>query len=334
MTATSDRKNSSILWNIVKIVVALILVGFILSKTDFEHLLLTLHNVSIPWLIVSLAAYLVLTALKALQYYFLLGEDVPYPEVLNIVVIQNVISNFLTVSAGIASYMASLRVEHGVKVSRSLILFILTKIGDLIAIWALVMIFSFLVWMEIEALHLAVIVLLIVMGVAFAVFFLTIIYRQRFIRLATSVLTWTRLSRINMVVKGMDVLQSLAEIDFWKIFQVLRITLVISFVYMGVTIAMMYASLMTFNLELSIRAVSFVTVMNQLVSYFPVQVFGGLGVYEMSSLYLFGMFTASHDALISALIGTRILIYLRNMVPLLYLPIYTFFFRTKGIPSE
>jgi uncharacterized membrane protein YbhN (UPF0104 family) len=310
------------------------LVGFILSKTDVQHLLLTLRNVSVPWLIVSIVAYLVLTALKALQYYFLLGRDVPYPEVLNIVVIQNVISNFLTVSAGIASYMASLRVEHGVKVSRSLILFVLTKIGDLIAIWALVLFSSFLVWKEIDALHLAVIVLLVVMGLAFAVFFLTVIYRQRFIHLVNSVLVWTRLSRMGIVVKGMDVLQSLAEIDFWKIFNVLRITLLISFVYMGVTMGLMYASLMTFNMELSFSAVAFVTVMNQLVSYFPVQVFGGLGVYEMSSLYLFGLFTTSHEVLISALIGTRILIYIRNIVPLLYLPVYTFFIRPIGIPTE
>lgn len=334
MTVAPDRKNSSIIWNVVKIIIALILVGFILSKADLNHFIQTLRNVSVPWLIVSIAAYLVLTVLKAAQYYFLLGEGVSYPEVLNIVVVQNVISNFLTVSAGIASYLASLRLEHGVKVSRSLILFILTKIGDLVAIWVLVFVSSFLVWKEIEALHLAVIVLLVGMGAAFAVFFLTIVYRQRFIRFVNTVLTWTRLSRISIVVKGMDVLQSLAETDFWKIFKVLRITLVISFIYMGVTIGMMYASLMTFNLELSIRAVAFVTVMNQLVSYFPVQVFGGLGVYEMSSLYLFGLFTTSHEALISALIGTRILIYLRNIVPLLYLPIYTFFIRAKGSPSE
>jgi uncharacterized membrane protein YbhN (UPF0104 family) len=334
ITPTSAQKKSSNLWNIVKIIIAMVLVGFILSKTDFEHLLLTLRNVSVPWLIISIAAYLVLTLLKAMQYYFLLGEEVSYPEVLNIVVVQNAISNFLTVSAGIASYLASLRVEHGVKVSRSLIMFILTKIGDLVAIWVYVLFSSFLVWKEIEVLHVAVVVLLAGMGVALTVFFLTIVYRQRFIHLFNSILIWLKLSKISFVVKGMDVLQSLAEIDFWKIFRVLRITLIISFIYMGVTIGMTYASLMTFNLELTSNAVAFVTVMNQLVSYFPVQVFGGLGVYEMSSLYLFGLFTSSHDALISALIGMRILIYLRNLVPLLYLPFYTLILRTKGNPSE
>lgn len=334
MTVTPARKNSSILWNIVKILVALTLVAFILSKTDFDHLLLTLRNVSIPWLIVSILAYLVLTLLKALQYYILLGEGVSYPEILNIVVVQNTISNFLTVSAGIASYLASLRVEHGVKVSRSLIMFLLTKIGDLVAIWVFVFVTSFLVWSRIEVLHVPVIVLLTLLGAALAVFFLTIVYRQRFISLANLVLDRLKLSHIGLVVKGMDILASLAETDFAKIFQLLRATLIISFIYLGITIGMIYANLMTFNMEMPINAVAFVTVMNQLVSYFPVQVFGGLGIYEMSSLYLFGLFTTSHDALISALIGMRIIIYVRNLVPLLYLPVYTFFLRAKGSPAE
>ncbi|MFT3892230.1 MAG: lysylphosphatidylglycerol synthase transmembrane domain-containing protein [Anaerolineales bacterium] len=334
MSVTPVRKNSSILWNIVKILVALILVGFILSKTDFEHLSQTLRSVSIPWLIASIIAYLVLTALKALQYYLLLGEGIPYPEVLNIVVVQNTISNFLTVSAGIASYLASLRVEHGVKVSRSLILFILTKIGDLVAIWVFVLVTSLLVWSKIEVLHVPVLVLLALLGAALAVFFLTIVYRQRFISLINSILDKLKLSHIGIIVKGMDVLASLAETDFTRIVKLMRAMLVISFIYMGITIGLMYASLMTFNLEMSVNAVAFVTVMNQLVSYFPVQVFGGLGIYEMSSLYLFGLFTPAHDVLISALIGTRILIYVRNLVPLLYLPVYAFFFHTKGVPSE
>ena len=334
MTDTPVRKNSSILWNIVKIIVALTLVGFILSETDFEHLTQTLRNVSIPWLIVSIAAYLVLTVLKALQYYILLGEGVSYLEILNIVVVQNVITNFLTAGAGIASYIASLRVEHGVKVGRSLVLFILTKIGDLIAIWVFVLISSFLVWTKVEVLHVPVIVLLSFMGTALAVFFLTILYRQRFVALINTVLNRLKLSQIKIVVQGMDVLNSLVEADSARILHVLRATLMISFVYLAITIGMIYAGLKTFNMELSMSAVAFVTVLNQLVSYFPIQVFGGLGIYEMSSLYLFGLFTPAHDALISALIGMRLIIYVRTLVPLLYLPVHTFFLRTKGNPSE
>jgi uncharacterized membrane protein YbhN (UPF0104 family) len=334
MTDIPARKNSSIIWNLVKILVALTLVGFILSKTDFDHLLLTLQNISVPWLIVSIVAYLALTVLKALQYYVLVGEGVPYLKILNIVIVQNVITNFVTAGAGIASYIASLRVEHGVKVSRSLVMFLLTKIGDLIAIWVFVLVSSFLVWTKVDVLHVPVIVLLTFMGAALAVFFLTVLYRQRFVSLINSVLTWLKLSRISMVVKGMDILISLAETDIARIRRVLRATLIISFIYLAITIGMIYASLMTFNMEMSINAVAFVTVLNQLISYFPIQVFGGLGVYEMSSLYLFGLFTPSHEVLISALIGMRLIIYVRTLVPLLYLPVHTFFLRTKGSPSE
>ena len=52
------------------------------------------------------------TALKALQYYVLLGRRVRYLDVLNVVVVQNSVSNFVATGAGIAS---SCNIEHSLK---------------------------------------------------------------------------------------------------------------------------------------------------------------------------------------------------------------------------
>ncbi len=52
----------------------------------------------------------------------------------------------------------------------------------------------------------------------------------------------------------------------------------------------------------------------QLVSYFPVSVFGGLGITETSALYFWSFFDISQDVLAPALIGIRVVFYLFNVI--------------------
>jgi len=104
--------------------------------------------------------YFTLTLLKSLQYYFLIGRRVDYPQVLNIVVVQNAISNFIATGAGIASYLALFRVEQGVKLSRAALAFVLAKVGDLISIWLFLLVTSILVWQQVDAFHQLIIICL------------------------------------------------------------------------------------------------------------------------------------------------------------------------------
>jgi hypothetical protein len=76
-----------------------------------------------------------------------------------------------------------------------------------------------------------------------------------------------------------------------------------------------------------VSAVIFVSVLIQLVSYFPVAVFGGLGIHETSSLYFWSFFDLPQDVLAPALIGIRIVFYLFNLIPLIYLPLYSVFLK-------
>ena len=99
-----------------------------------------------------------------------------------------------------------------------------------------------------------------------------------------------------------------------------------SLVYMAVTMAWIYASLRTFSFEIGILPVIFVNIFMQLISYLPIQVFGGLGVNETTSLYLYGIFGFPQTELAAVLIATRLLFYLTNLAVLLYLPAHTYFF--------
>jgi uncharacterized membrane protein YbhN (UPF0104 family) len=330
MTSTPTHKsNGSLVWNVLKILLALGLVFFVLSKTDVAELSSTLQSASIFWLIVSAVLFVLLTLLKTLQYYTLMRHELTYAQVLNLIVWQNAVSNFFLAGAGILTYITTTRMEHEMKVSRSVTIFFLTKVGDLTAIWLALGISSRLVWSQIGILQIPILILLAGIGIVLAGFFLTILYRQRFVFTLDRILTRLGALKIKLIEKGMSDLRSLATVKQARILNLFGRLLLYSLLYLAITISWMYANLAIFHLQLNIPAVIFVSVLMQLVSYFPISVFGGLGINETSALYFWSFFDVSQDVLAPALIGIRIVFYLFNMIPLIYLPVYSTFLRPK-----
>ena len=330
MTSVPTHKsNASLAWNVLKILLALGLVFFVLSKTDVAELSATLQNVSLVWLIISGVLFVFLTLLKTLQYYTLMRNELTYAQVLNLIIWQNAVSNFFLAGAGVLTYITTTRMEHEMKLSRSVTIFFLTKIGDLTAIWLALLISSRLVWSQIGILQIPVLVLLGGIGIALAGFFLTILFRQRFVSTLDNILARMGVLRIKSVEKGISYLRSLAAIKQEKVLSLFGRLLVYSLMYLAITISWIYANLAIFHLQLNILALIFVGVLMQLISYFPVSVFGGLGINETSALYFWSFFDIPQDVLAPALIGVRVVFYLFNMIPLIYLPVYSTFLKPK-----
>lgn len=309
-------------WNIFKLVLAIGLVVFIFSRTDIASIVVAITGASIFWLGVSGVLFLFLTMLKALQYYILLRNEMTYWQVLNVIVWQNAVSNFFLAGAGIAAYITMSKMEHEVRISQSVIVFLLTKAGDLVAIWLALLIASNLVWSQIDILQTPVLILLLGIGAIILVFFFTVLFRQRFVSTINIVLGRLGLSHIKVVERGMLYLQSLADMKQEKVLNSFALLLVCSLIYLTVTVAWIYSGLATFHLQMDIVAVLFVSVLIQLVSYFPVYVFGGIGITETSALYFWSFFHVPQDILVPALIGIRVVFYLINLIPLIYLPAY------------
>ena len=328
MTATRTRRHGAFSpWNLLKIVLACVLIAYVLSRSDLPSLVATLKNASVFWLIVSAVLYILLTLLKALQYSVLMRGSLTYLQVLNVTIWQNAVSNFFLAGAGIAAYITMTRLEHEVKISRSVTIFILTKLGDLIAIWLMLLITARLLWSDIAGLQ--ALVIFIIAGIGSAVLFLgfTIFFRQRFVVLLSRILAWLRIAKMKPLEQLMHHVQNLANMEQKKILTTFGLLLLYSFIYLTVSIGFIYANLAIFHLQLDVIAVIFVSVLIQLVSYFPVSVFGGLGVTETSALYFWSFFEIPQTALASALIGIRVVFYLFNLIPLIYLPVYSAFLK-------
>ena len=112
-------------------------------------------------------------------------------------------------------------------------------------------------------------------------------------------------------------------------FRMIGIGILFSLVYLAVTMLWLYASLQAFSFDTGILPVVFVNVLMQLVSYLPIQVFGGLGVTETTMLYFYGFFNFPQTELAAVLIGNRLLFYLTNLAVLLYLPLHALYFKRQ-----
>lgn len=329
MPPAISMKTVSSFWNLLKVILAIALLFFVFSKTNLPDLTKTLQNISVPWLTVSVILFILVTLLKALQYHILMHEKMSYFQVLNLIVWQNVVSNYLMTGAGVVTYVTMTRMEHEMKISRSMTAFLLTKIGDLMAIGLTLLFSAVLLGSQIARLQGIVWFLLFMVGALVLVFFLSVFFRQKFVFWLANLLSHTPLSGSNLVQRALDYVQSLANMDPDKVMNMLGRLFLCSLVYLGASMAWVYASYAVFHLQLEPVKFVFVSVLMQLISYIPIVVFGGLGLTETSSLYLFGVFGISQASLAPVLVGNRILFYLLNLLPLIYLPLYEILQRNK-----
>lgn len=323
MKPDNSRKTKVLsVWNVLKILLAVGLSFFVLSKTNLPDLVETLRNGSIPWLVVSTVLFVLLTLLKTLQYYILLRSELSYLQVLNLIIWQNVIANFFLTGAGVATYITMTRVEHEIKISRSVTVFLLTKAGDLTAIWSVLLVAAGFLWPQLGALQTPVLLLILVIGIAVLAFFLTILLRQRFVSFLKVFFERTKLSRFGFVAQALNTLQEMANMDQVRLLRIIGALTLCSFIYLGVTLVWNYANLAIFNLFMQPMPFVFVLSLIQLVSYIPIAVFGGLGITESSSLYFWSFFDVTAEVLVPVMVGVRVVFYMVNLIPLIYLPLY------------
>ena len=116
-------------------------------------------------------------------------------------------------------------------------------------------------------------------------------------------------------------LDSLAEEEQDSIFSMLRIGALTSFIYMTLTMAYAYTNVGIFNLPISAWEAIYASSLEQMVSFVPIQVLGGLGVTDLTIVYLYGVFGIDQAEMSAVALGIRALFYLMNAAILLYIPI-------------
>jgi uncharacterized membrane protein YbhN (UPF0104 family) len=262
---------------------------------------------------------------------FFLAQKLTYWKLLQAVVLQNALMNFVATGLGIVSLPATLKVEHKVRIRDSSLAFLATKVGDFFAIWCFLVVSSWLVWEKIAVLHGVVLGLIAFLGLVLMSLAIAVIARSTFLRI---LLRFQQSSFIRdagwikRVLEELEIfLQGVSDIRIWG-----RV-ICLSQVYLALTMAWMYTSLKALGLQMEITSIVFVNIFMQLLSNLPIHVFGGLGVSEVTGLYLYGIFYPDQQRLATSLIGFRLLFYLANLLILVEIPAYIAFKR-NGITGH
>ena len=310
---------------------ALGLFVYVISQTDFEQLYSLKDRLSWGWLGITFLAFLLMLAIKTYQYHVFTGRKLGYFRVLEIVVVQNLLMNFVATAAGIASYLTMLGIEEDVRLGKATESFVLVKIGDVIAV-SVYFLFSMLF---IRPLPKGVLPIISIVGGFILIFLIVLLallfYRDKFLAVLKDLIKLIKLDKINLVIKMLGYLEKIVAYQQSDVLQVIGRASLISFAYMGMTLAWGYARFMTFSLPLNFFVVIFVFSLLQFASWVPIYIFGGLGLSEGIWMFLLGLFLSKDPALAAVLIGIRILNYIFNAITSLYLPIYSFFSGSSAV---
>lgn len=308
-------------WDLLKVILALVLLGFVISTTDLEQIKKLWYAFSPAWLGVTFLLFAVMTSLKALQFYVLVGGKLRYSRVLGIIILQNAVTNFVASAAGIASQLTLMAVEDDVKFGRAAFSFIIAKVGDLAAVAVLLFFSSLWVGSQAGPTRGVVVTLLATTVIFLMLFLLVLFFRARFVALLTRIFHFLRIDRFRFIQRGIGLLEELAAQDRGKILRLLMFGVGYSMIYMVATMIWAYARFRTFSLTIDLGVITYVVSILQYTSWFPILVFGGLGITETLSVYLYGTFGADKPQLAAILLGSRVVFYLMNAVSLLYVPI-------------
>lgn len=328
----STNNRFGAIWNLVKILIAVVLVWYVFSRTDFNEFLALREQIVVFYLIATFLFYVILTLLKASKYQVLLQQNTEYLRVLNVVVLQNAISNFFANSIGIASYLTMLKVEENVKVGKSSLVFLIIKIGDLFAVWLVMLVCGVIYWDRIAALRQAYVVAELLIGMGLALFFAVLFFRMFFASSFSSHLEKLGLTRFSFIRQGIQAVQTFAETDQKTMVRTVSLAFGLSLFYYFFTLIWQVVSMYTFGFNAQVWVIVFVSGILQLFSMLPINIFGGIGITEATAFYLYPLFGVNQDELALILLGWRILYYLTNLFVLIYLPIYTLFIERRLKP--
>jgi uncharacterized protein (TIRG00374 family) len=311
-------RRSARFWSVAKTALALALIGFILSRTNLSDLTNLHHRISFTWLAASVALFALLNGARAHQYFLLIGGKARFSRVLSLTIYQNTMSNFVASSAGALLYMTMLSAGEGVKFRAAAASFVIAKMGDLIAVGALLAVSAAFVWDQIEPLRELVALLVAgVIGLAIAAALL-LFFRQAFVGQVDRILDRVGAKRSKLVLRMLEILRSLAADDLRAARGTLAVGLGYSALVMLINVAWLYANFRAFSVDAPIAAVSLMNAMLQLLSWIPIQVFGGLGVVEAALLYFAAMFGIQESTMAPVSIGIRALLYLSSLLLLSY----------------
>lgn len=331
----SRERRKATLWNGFKVLLAVLLLAVVLSNVRSQDLAETAENLAPGWLPVAVPAFLFGLLVITRRYWLLNRRRPSFRQTLSAVIMQTVIGNVLAAAAGAVSYVAVLRGRHNVRVAQGLFSLLAARVYDLVILLGLFAAVSLTFWATIKPLHWPVILALVFLGPPALGLLCLLALRERFLQPADRILTWTRMKRLRFIQRAWDeTLSALRETTSERPFSEAALLLAHSLAIQVLSFVLFLSTARFFGLTIGPGPLLFIFTLTQLIMVIPIQVFGGLGMADVSILYLCGVFGGSPHEVAPAVLGMRVTLYALNALLLLYLPLETLLARSGSAPKE
>lgn len=300
-------------WLIIKFMVAAVLCGLVLSQTRLVDLVNVSRQASLWWLVAGALSFYGSLLCMARRYWCLIDQRISYRETVILVAVQTAIGNVIATGAGAAAYVATLRAEYHVSVSRGVASLVWARVADLVSVWLGLIVSSAVLWEKIPSVHGLIILVGVVVGSGLGLLASMLWLQPRWWHRVKRLLArWHGLRRFSATLSRLDGVS-------WSVPPAVRGPVIgytcLSFL---LTVFFAYSLVRMFDVPVDGWAVTWVQSLTLLAVVIPVQILGGLGVVEVTALYFYGLVGAAHDTLAPALIAMRVVFYGLNLVLVAY----------------
>lgn len=294
-------------WTIFKVVLSLGLLVIAFSQASWEDLLALWQHIDLMWLVPSLLMYLIILWVGARRTWRLLGKPMPFRELLSVVVLQTAMSNLIATLVGTVSYVAMTRARYQIDLKSSIGSVLWSRWGDLAVALPVLAVATMLLWHQLDLLRVPV-VILVVAVLLLVLLGLAVLFGERAAEQGSLYLTRTFRTRhwARSVERAASALSGQGASFRGERF---RRLLFDSTILMLVQLLYAYAMARLLVLPFDLVVILFCFVFILLISFVPIGILGGLGVYEVSAIVIYGTFGLSSGAALAVALGTRLFLF-------------------------
>ena len=304
--------NKHFIWHMLKLGAAFSLIAAVMSEVTLESIGSLWVRISVPWFVLSLIAFYAALWSMARRYWLVIGKRVQFDEFLQIVLYQNILGNLITTTAGAAWYVGSLRNKHNIQVTTGVLSLLIARFVDLLLLSMTLSFATLFVWRQIPSLHSAVPLVILLLIAAASMSLVIFVCQHKLVTLLDRILgrlywyhkTAVRKTFLSLtVMSNEDIVESSHHIGAFTVYSLLTLSAMLLFAY---------SSLQIFGIRIDLWPVIFVGSLTQIIALIPVQTLGGLGIYDFTYLYLYGLFGFSGPEFAAVILGLRLCFYVIN----------------------
>lgn len=285
-------------WNILKWVVALLLLVWVIQQVSLSDLLQLIVHVSWSRLLCAFVLFGVMSVIKAWQYWLVL-PDSKYLLMWRAVLWQGAFSYLVANAAGIAALAGETKENLGIGFSKFTMAFVWVKSTDLFALSVLAILISSRLKCVLFGLHQQ-----LGLGVWLGEFILLLS--------AGTLILFILFGKVKVFGKLHRFFPKkwLFNFNFEDYRQWLHrratTSVIASMAYFIVTVAYAMFFYSAFGLQMKIIDLAFIVIVGQVFSFVPIHVLGGIGTSEALGVYLFTLFGIAYSQAAALMLGVRI----------------------------